>query len=1100
MINKCFWGVSITVLLVLALSLSMFGQGNTAIYGNLSGVITDSTGAVVPGAKVTAGGPTGNKSVTSEQDGRFSLVNLTPGTYSVKVEKQGFRAAEVKGIEIVINRTSSVTIGLQPGSVSEVVEVSAAAVTVDTTSTAVGTNLSDNFYQAVPVARNVAGLFYASPGVANSGGAGTANPSISGGSGLENLYVADGVDITDTSFGGLGTYNRNYGSLGTGINLSFIKEVQVKTGGYEPQYGKSTGGIVQIVTKSGSNAYHGALTGFFAPQEFEAERLHADNYGRTNLLGQRVHQGAFDASGEFGGYVPGFKDKIFFFGSFNPVWNRSYDLTPSIFALSALGPMTQRTNTYNYSVKGTVHLSDKHSVEASFFGDPAHTGLQANRGAGLIADNSSAWTKLDFGSRNLTAHYNGTLTPTWLLNFGFSWMHNSFTENTFDTFNGGPNFGIADYTQSAGLTGQRGIYNLQGPGFIEDTKSDNYGIDVNTSKVAHLGGEHTLGIGYKMEMPRYDPHKFRSGGRFAIPTTNATGGSYLSSSQSYVAGNSTDAQFRLRLGPGVDLVNGVYTSSCDLCPVMMVPGAPVPVAVDLQQIRGEFGPADIHTEGSYQAAFVNDSWTLNKHVTLNLGYRWEQQHMKGDTLAYTFTDNWSPRFGIALDPKGDRKTKIYANFGRYDYAIPLDLAERSLSNELDYTGARWAPAFTVINGVPTVTVGANGGVTVVPDAAHLLSKAACAGGPCFGGVSTSSQGTFAGTGIASGTKMQYLDEFVVGGEREIWGGAVLSVRYMDRRLKRIVEDTGGISPEAANGGVSQTFIIANVTAQQDLFTNPIAHNFTPGGTPPAACDSSLVLDPVTDTFGNSLGAVCFETNGKNGQPAGVDIPDGVPDGFPNPVRNYQAVEVEVNKSFSKNWLMRANWRIAKLYGNFEGAFRNDNGQSDPSISSLYDFTAGTFGLLGDQFKPGYLNTDRRHIVNGFFSYVFDKTALKGLTLGTGINVQSGVPINDLKAHPVYLNAGEVPVGGRGALGRTKVLGQVDAHIEYAHALTEKFRLRLGADLFNIANSKTLQMIDQNEDTQFGVANVDFLKPNNLVGRDSAFQRPFYGRFMVKFEF
>jgi len=428
------------------------------------------------------------------------------------------------------------------------------------------------------------------------------------------------------------------------------------------------------------------------------------------------------------------------------------------------------------------------------------------------------------------------------------------------------------------------------------------------------------------------------------------------------------------------------------------------------------------------------------------------------------------------------------------------LAERSLSNELDFTGARWAPAYTIIGGVPTVTVGSNGGVTVVPDAAHLLNKAACATGPCFGGVSTSSQGTFAGTGIATGTKMQYLDEFVVGGEREIWGGAVLSVRYLDRRLKRIVEDTGGISPEAANAGVSQTFIIANVNAQQDLFTNPIAHNYTMGTTPPAVCDPSLFLDPVTDTFGNSLGAVCFETNGKNGQPAGVDIPDGVPDGFPNPVRNYQAVEIEVNKSFSKNWLMRANWRIAKLYGNFEGAFRNDNGQSDPSISSLYDFTAGTFGLLGDQFKPGYLNTDRRHIVNGFFSYVFDKTALKGLTLGTGLNVQSGVPINDLKAHPVYLNAGEVPVGGRGALGRTKVLGQVDAHIEYAHPLTEKFRLRLGADLFNIANSKTLQMIDQNEDTQFGVANVDFLKPNNLVGRDSAFQRPFYGRFMVKFEF
>jgi hypothetical protein len=358
---------------------------------------------------------------------------------------------------------------------------------------------------------------------------------------------------------------------------------------------------------------------------------------------------------------------------------------------------------------------------------------------------------------------------------------------------------------------------------------------------------------------------------------------------------------------------------------------------------------------------------------------------------------------------------------------------------------------------------------------------------------------------------------------------------MDRRIKRIVEDTGGISPEAADAGVPQTFLIANVNKNTDIFTNPIAHNYTPGTTPvivdamgnpvldmsgmyqrnpafPARCGVDLnpatnkgaganfATDPVTDTFGNSLGAVCFEDNGANGQPAGIDIPDGVPDGFPSPVRNYQAVEIEVNKSFSKNWLLRANWRIARLYGNYEGAFRNDNGQSDPSISSLYDFTAGTFGLLGDQFKPGYLNTDRRHVINGFFSYVFDKSALKGLTLGTGINIQSGVPLNDLKAHPVYLNAGEVPVGGRGALGRSNVTGQVDVHAEYEHSLTERTRIRFGADLFNIANSKTQLFINQNEDLSFGVPNADFQKPASYNTRDGAFQRPFYARMMVKLEF
>jgi hypothetical protein len=253
----------------------------------------------------------------------------------------------------------------------------------------------------------------------------------------------------------------------------------------------------------------------------------------------------------------------------------------------------------------------------------------------------------------------------------------------------------------------------------------------------------------------------------------------------------------------------------------------------------------------------------------------------------------------------------------------------------------------------------------------------------------------------------------------------------------------------------------------------------------------LVTGPWFDAAGNQLSNVYF--GGEVGA-------DGIPDGFVNPVRRYQAVEIEANKAFSHNWLMRANWRIAKLYGNYEGAFRNDNGQSDPSISSLFDFTQGVYGLLGSQFANGVLNTDRHHVINGFFSYTFDKTAVKGLQLGTGIRIDSGYPFNDLKAHPVYQNAGEIPQGGRGALGRSPVTGQVDFHAEYAHSLTEKTRLRVATDLFNIANSKTLLAIDQNEDLSYLNPNIDFQKPTNYSGRGTAFQRPFYARFMVKVEF
>jgi len=200
--------------------------------------------------------------------------------------------------------------------------------------------------------------------------------------------------------------------------------------------------------------------------------------------------------------------------------------------------------------------------------------------------------------------------------------------------------------------------------------------------------------------------------------------------------------------------------------------------------------------------------------------------------------------------------------------------------------------------------------------------------------------------------------------------------------------------------------------------------------------------------------------------------------------------------------LRANYRIARLFGNFEGALRNDNGQTDPGISSLFDFTTGNFNLLGDQFKPGVLNTDRLHILNGYFTYVLDHTKARGLVLGTGVKVSTGTPINRLAAHPVYLNAGEVPLGGRGSLGRTPTTGTVDLHTEYPIRLTEKSRLHIGADLFNIGFAKRNQYINQNIDLGFGKPNVDFQKPTNQNGvfSNDAFQSPFQARLFVRFTF
>jgi Carboxypeptidase regulatory-like domain/TonB-dependent Receptor Plug Domain len=1113
MARNCFRFATILAL-VFAFSSSAFPQvsAESAVKGNLFGSVLDPSGAFIPGAKVTIIGPTGQRTMTTDTQGRFQFLLLLPGIYSLKVEKQGFKKADLRDIQVLTNQGTVARVKLETGTVTETVEVTAGAVAVDTASTTSGSNLSNDFYEKVAVPRNVSGIFYIAPGVSDSGKAGNANPSISGGSGLENLYVADGVDITDTAFGGLGIFSRNYGSVGTGINLSFVKEVEVKTAGYEPQYGKTTGGVVQIVTKSGSNAYHGAITLFGQPRQFEADRLNPDQFKRFNHQGNLVHVSNYDITGEFGGFIPGFKDRLFFFTSFNPsVGERIVE--PAAGSLLFGRNFTNRVLTYNYAAKLTAKLSDKHQIEGSVYGDPATTSTTPFRR--LDTDSTTSFSRLDYGSRNTVVRYNGSLTPTWLINASATWAHTHFNEGGFNnsinevidtTQTGFDDAGVAFPLNVTAV--MRGQFVPAGLGFVENTRTENYGANIDTTKIFHAAGEHTFSIGYRMERPFYDGSRTDSGPKVPLPAANADGNT-LGFSSDYTA---------FANNPNLSLANYAWSLfirdpalACTLCPLMNVPGAGQ-VPVYLKIFRSEFGlnpdgSKDFLTSGRYHAAYANDSWSPNKYVTLNMGLRWEQQRLVGQNSNYTFTDNWSPRIGVSVDPFGDRKNKIFANFGRYTYAIPLDLAERSLTNELDMFSLRTAPAFTIdSSGNRIVTLNQFGTVTPVIDAAHVLNFAS-GGIARHAGVSTES-----GEAIHTGTRMSYLDEFTVGAEHEFPAGVVASVKYIHRDLKRIVEDTGGISPEAANAGVTQQFSITNVNAATDIFTNPQEFTYASdaNGTPlsgslPPQCDPNL-FTPVIDTFGNLVppGGACFADNGLNGQPAGSLAPDGIPDGFVNPQRLYWAVEMEVNKSFSKNWLLRTNWRIAKLVGNFEGAFRNDNGQTDPSISSLFDFTPGEFGLLGDQFKPGVLNTDRRHIVNAFFSYYVDHGALKGLTLGPGVQFETGIPINDLKAHPVYLNAGEVPVNGRGSLGRTPLSGTVDLHAEYSHPVTERTSLHLGVDLFNIANAKRQLFVDQNEDLQFGQPNADFKKPANFStstgDAGTAFQAPFSARVMLKFVF
>jgi hypothetical protein len=1094
------------IVVPLLLSFTVSAQ-QASITGGLSGEITDSTGAILPGATVTLVGPQGSRVLTTDSSGRFSISGLTPGLYDVTVEKTGFKKLEAKQNEVVVNSSSTLNLTLQPGSASETVKVTAEAVAIDTQNTAVTTNLTDIFYNSVPMPRNVTAIFYAAPGVSSGQiagsyyqiGPGPANPSIGGASALENLYVVDGVTITDQAYGSIGTYNRQKGALGTGVNLAFIKEVDVKTTAFEPQYGKATGGIVQIVTKSGSNSFHGALGAYFQPGQFFAPRYQYYQFGYLQAAPkQTLSDPQYDLAAELGGYI--FKDRLFFFGAFDPALTQSIALAnPASPIAYAHGPYDYNTTGLSWAGKLTYKLGPITTFEASSFGDPSRRNFNPN--ALQTTDPLSVSSAYDFGSLDAVARITTAITSTWTADASYAYNHNHFNEYPLQN-----NYRVVDTSGQYMPPGQTTGAVATGFGVYEPSRNNTYSISANSSKTFRFFGQHTFSAGYSYDHTNFLDQPSRSGPLFAIPSANVAG-TPLTSLFGNIPANAIGslANSAFTIAPAnTDSATTTTDHTCTLCPINSR-GQSV-----YASSSGTYIGFNVQTSARYHTAFVNDIYQMSRSITLDLGLRWEQERIAGALISYAFTGSWSPRLGINIDPLGDHKSKLFFNYGRNYWAMPLDAAIRELGNTQSVDGLVFAP---VIN--------PDGSYTIIPDSAHLLNGLPRAtnragviskfGSPGFP--------TTTGEPIIPGTKGEYEDEYVIGIERNVATSIVIKARWTDRRVGRAIEDIGSQSPEGStiipnyNGG------IANPTPRTDIAINEHEITYTPAQFNVAQAQSAAsggdYVAPVAGCTVDNDPQILF-INGKN-QPVGgacftnidtADAPsgDGIPDGFVKPVRRYQAAEIEFDKRFSNQWMAVINFRWASLYGNYEGAYRNDNGQTDPGISSLFDFTPGKLGLLGDQFASGDLNTDRRAVGNLFLSYnIGPETpmlhSLRRLTVGVGLRGQSGVPLSLLGDHPIYLDQGEIPIGGRGAAGRTPSTLQLDTHVDYSVPLgaTLSHRCKLAMDMFNITNSQF--ETGRVQYTQIGGSLVGVPPPLNLdYNRPTSFQTPFYARGSVRFEF
>jgi hypothetical protein len=965
--------------------------------GSLEGRIVDPQGLAIPGATVTVSSAQGTQSFVTGSDGRFIAPFLTPGVYTIRAELAGFRPLQ-QNVQVRLGQRATLPLTLTVGGITEQVEVRAEVPVVNTTTASAGANLDADLLSRIPVGRRFSDTLYVAPGVSSGGTVGQANPSISGGSGLENQYIVDGVDIKNPGYGGLGSYSIVFGSLGTGTPFDFIQEVQVKTAGYEAEFGQSTGGVVNVITKSGTNQVHGSVFGYFRPQQLESEftQLQTAN-GVVNERGTRLH----DTGATIGGPVA--RDRLFFFGAIDPQWERAQFAAPPGFPLAPLGDVPRDRRVVNYAAKGTWQIAAGSRLDASFFGDPSEGDMGPQRSGTtgvndpLLRQDQSAFSRIDrYGGHNQSVRLNAAVGARWLIEAGYSRAANDVVETPLAN-----EWQVTDRTVTPNIrSGGIGLYD-------QGNRGVNHQLLAKATNVfGSAAGDHQLRYGVQYQHIIFDNTIQRTGPTITLPDGRQS---------------VTGAQVSVQSDPTFGRIFRVTRTN-------------------LTNVR--------HTTQDYLNFFVQDAWRIGNRVTVTPGVRYEQQTLSGALTDLTLDNNWAPRIGIVIDPTGTGRGRIFANWGFFFAQIPNDLAARALSPDASVSRADYFDA-ALTRPVPE-------GVLAAGVANHFQ----------FAGLTAAE--------IDPDVRASYVNELLVGGEYQLIPGLTVGARYIRRRIPRVLEDVQPFPLVACDVGSATGSDLLGEACSVDYFlTNP---------------------GPSTQVLGNIGGA------------------------FEEPIHHYDAVELTADKRFGNRWGIQTSYRWSRLFGTYEGFYRNDNGQSDPGITSLFDFPTNdpTYTTLGRQFGyrgdirflgaagAGPLPLDRPHQVKLFGNYTF----AAGVNVGAGVVLSSGRPLTPLAANPSYASAGEIPEAPRGAGFETVDGFRTRSPFQYDTSLHADYGLRLGgerrivliADVFNLFNTQRVTDYNSYTETSFGSLNPDFGQPYSAVLGLPAFQAPRQVRLGARIEF
>jgi outer membrane receptor protein involved in Fe transport len=1018
-----------------------FSQETT---GGLQGTVKDPSGAVVPKAQVILTGTTliGSKELVTDASGYYRFANLPPGGYSIVVKADGFETSKLSGLVIEIGRLPSIDIILKVGATATTVEVTGTAPAIDTTTTQNLTNVSSEQLQNLPTGTSFQSVIQFAPMARDeplagysvnghgTGGSGGSMPGSSG-NGLSLGYSIGGAADSESSYlvEGQDTENISGGYSKANVPMEFIQDVDIKTSGVEAEYGGALGGVVNVILKKGSDAFHGQISATYESSGTDANPVNAylrydptaNGSGRFDpdaqiYSPQKYHFRTAEPSVLVGG--PIVKEHLWFVAGFEPLISSRAETVnfgsndnnagnqyftqdrQQYFGYGRIdAAITQRIRVfgswltqYAREAGDEFPIADPTSSESAFVNTSTQEPLsQFNHGLGWSAPNATYNVGADI---SLTQR----LVATTRYGYFFDNYHDfGWPTQTPDIIWQNNGFGACDNSSTApsaacptgGAPLPASIQNYNGSPAFANTSTTPYDstyttenadkhYQLNQDFAFYKGGwwgTHNFKFGYQLnhlvnviDQNGNVPYAFMTFG-------NGVGHGALTST-----GGANCGKLTTEWGTCAGLYGSITVQ--DFSTILLnSSGAPTP-ASDWNH-----------------AFYVQDSWNIGHGLTFDLGLRIEKETLPApggvnvSSIAFPWSDKIEPRLGAAWDPSGHGKMKIYGSYGVVNDVMKLLLAQTS-----------WGAQAYEQCSYPIGPDGTSSNFSVSDINLTFKAGRACPNGPA------NTQANFTGTGkpptaltdaktgvsiienvnfrpwepVSPNVKPYRQHEYVAGFEYQISPALAFSARYNRRRLDHVIEDAS-----LSDAVWGETYTIVN-----------------PG---------ENVNDTIDDyaTYLHSIGMAFgvpgweFSDTADYGPGAAFGTCPSCP---PNPkaIRDYDGLELRLTVAQSHGFSGMFSYTYSSLWGNYTGLTTTDQsdggvtGRNSPDTTRAFDEPFFYFGASGKSTN-GNLPTDRPNVIKGLGYYTLP---WKHMTTNIGLveNFLQGTPVGS------YIDIGGATTG------------------------------------------------------------------------------------------